>query len=158
MKKYIIVSSGDDGKLNHTSITGVFISPEEVLKCVRLNPIYSKYLSVYINLRIFTFLKGKKKDSIEDVLKLVGLHSFRKTKISKYSPEMKEKVNIASKLLINKTPIKLIEPTKGLDIQGKIEIKNLINEVSFQNNKDFLIYSTDMDELKFICTNIVKNK
>lgn len=102
-------------------------------------------------------MKCKKKENINEVLKVVGLNFFKKTKIYKYSPEMKKKMNIATELLLDKTPIELLEPTGGLDIQGKIEIKNLINEISFQKNKEFTIYSRDMDELKFICTNIVEN-
>lgn len=144
--------------MNHRSIRGVLIDSKSVDKFSRkANNIYFQCLNAYINLRIFTLMKCKKKENINEVLKVVGLNFFKKTKIYKYSPEMKKKMNIATELLLDKTPIELLEPTGGLDIQGKIEIKNLINEISFQKNKEFTIYSRDMDELKFICTNIVEN-
>ena len=143
--------------MNHKNIRGVLINSKYVEKISRVDAIYSKYLSAYVNLRIFTLIKGKKRENIDEVLKVVGLNFFKKIKVYKYSSEMKKKMSIATGLLLDKKPIELIEPTGGLDIQGKIEIKNLINEISFQNNKEFIIYSTDMDELKFICTNIVEN-
>ncbi|SHJ77707.1 ABC-2 type transport system ATP-binding protein [Hathewaya proteolytica DSM 3090] len=120
----------------------------------RKYPFVIRFLSTYVNLKIFCFLKCKKAYDIEHILKIVGLEKFKRTRLSKYTPEMMVKIHIAEKLLNDTSPIELVKPICGLDQQGRIEIKNLINEISAQEKKNFIVYSSDIEELKFICNDI----
>ena len=71
-------------------------------------------------------------------------------KIKFLSGGNQQKVAIAKWLLTKPKIIILDEPTRGIDVETKVEIYRLINEIA-KNGAAVLVISSDLDELLSIC-------
>lgn len=88
---------------------------------------------------------GKKlKEQIEVLLKKVNLYEHRFEKIGSFSGGMKQRVLLAQALLGGPQIIILDEPTAGLDPKERINIRNIIAELS-------------KDKIIFIATHVVSD-
>src|SRR5678816_1238923 len=73
------------------------------------------HLTAKENLNIYRKIYGTRKESIDDVLQLVGLKGTGKKKAKQFSLGMKQRLSIAIALLHNPELLILDEPTNGLD-------------------------------------------
>jgi len=94
-------------------------------------PLYSyltvlEFLSWCFELRGF---KGKKGEEIRKVLNVVGLEEKAKTRISKLSKGMRQRVALAQVLLGDSPFLILDEPTSGLDPNQIREMRTLISNL-----------------------------
>ena len=97
------------------------------------NPDLYMYLSGYDNLKITANnYKNISKNRIYEVAKIVGLENRIKDKVSTYSLGMRQRLGIAEAIINTPDLLILDEPTNGLDIEGIIEIRNLIKYLSNQ--------------------------
>lgn len=123
-------------------------------------PNFYPYLTAVQNLEIVAKIKGvdSPSDSIERVLKTVGLYERRESKFRTYSLGMKQRLAIGSTLLGDPEILVLDEPTNGLDPQGIAEIRELIIRIG-KSGKTIVIASHILDEIQKICTHcaILKN-
>lgn len=118
------------------------------------------YLSGKKNLEMVARMyDGVTKERINEVVKLVGLESRIKDKVSKYSLGMRQRLGIAAALIHNPNLLILDEPTNGLDPEGIKELRNLLKFLAKKNNVGILISSHNLAELESFCTNvcIIKN-
>ncbi|MBO6517364.1 MAG: ATP-binding cassette domain-containing protein [Bacteroidia bacterium] len=116
-------------------------------------PNFYHYLSAEANLKIVAGIKELNHPDIPGVLKKVGLFDRRKSKFSTYSLGMKQRLAIASSLLSNPDIIVLDEPTNGLDPEGIVEIRDLINTLR-EEGKTLIIASHLLDEVEKVCTHV----
>lgn len=116
------------------------------------------YLSGYDNLKITANnYKNISKDRINEVIKIVGLENRIKDKVSKYSLGMRQRLGIAQ-AIINKPELLILdEPTNGLDVEGIIEIRNLIKDLS-KKGIAILISSHNLTEIDNLCNRIIAIK
>ncbi len=91
-------------------------------------------------------------ESIDDLLKLVGLEGTGKKKAKNFSLGMKQRLGIAIALANNPDFLILDEPINGLDPQGIIEIRELILKLNKEKRITILISSHYLDELSKIAT------
>ncbi len=91
-------------------------------------------------------------ESINDLLKLVGLEGTGKKKAKNFSLGMKQRLGIAIALANNPDFLILDEPINGLDPQGIIEIRELILKLNKEKRITILISSHYLDELSKIAT------
>lgn len=121
-------------------------------------PAFYPYLSAYRNLRIIAKIKGKGKNRIDDVLKLVNLFDRKDDPFKTYSLGMKQRLAIGAALLSDPAVLILDEPTNGLDPQGIAEIRKLILQVA-KEGKTILLASHILDEVQKVCSHFaVLNK
>lgn len=116
------------------------------------------YLSGYDNLKIIANnYKNIKKERIDEVVKIVGLENRIKDKVSTYSLGMRQRLGIAEAIINRPELLILDEPTNGLDIEGIIEIRELIQQLSHQGIA-ILISSHNLTEIDHLCNRILAIK
>lgn len=114
-----------------------------------------EYMSGYQNLEMaLRFYPNMGKKRIGEVLELVGLAPFAKDKVENYSLGMKQRLGIASAILSKPELLILDEPTNGLDIEGMVEIRELILELAKEESITFFVSSHLIHEMELICNRI----
>ncbi len=117
-------------------------------------PSFYPYLSAKKNLEIVARIKGKGKENIDKVLEQVGLFERRNDTFKTYSLGMKQRLSIASALLVDPPVLILDEPTNGLDPQGIAEMRSLIKDVA-KRGKTILFASHMLDEVQKVCSHFM---
>lgn len=115
----------------------------------------------------FEYLSGRKnlelaarlyphlpKTRVDEVLDLVDLSASSKEKVGHYSLGMKQRLGIASAILSRPELLILDEPTNGLDIEGVVEIRELIGRLAREDRTTFFISSHMTADMEMICNRI----
>ena len=117
------------------------------------NPAFYPYMTAYENLKYYVQYKGIVEiNSIEKVLKMVGLENVRKKKYKNYSLGMKQRLGLALALINNPDLLILDEPLNGLDPLGIVELRELLSHLNKKYGITMLISSHILDELEMIAT------
>lgn len=117
------------------------------------NPAFYPYMIAYENLKYYVQYKGIVEiNSIEKVLKMVGLENVRKKKYKNYSLGMKQRLGLALALINNPDLLILDEPLNGLDPQGIVELREILSHLNKKYGITMLISSHILDELEMIAT------
>ena len=117
------------------------------------NPAFYPYMTAYENLKYYVQYKGIVEiNSIEKVLKMVGLENARKKKYKNYSLGMKQRLGLALALINNPDLLILDEPLNGLDPQGIVELREILSHLNKKYGITMLISSHILDELEMIAT------
>ena len=117
-------------------------------------PNFYPYLSAENNLKIVAQIKGTSYARIDEVLQTVGLLNRKKDPFKTYSLGMKQRLSIASALLNSPEVLILDEPTNGLDPEGIIQVRDIINEIAKQGIT-IIIASHLLDEIEKICSHVI---
>lgn len=111
------------------------------------SPGFYKELDAKTNLSLhFDAMGETNKSRIDELLKLVGLSSDSKKKLKSFSLGMKQRLGIAISLINNPSLLILDEPTNGLDPNGIVEIRHLLQKLS-QEGITIMISSHILGEL-----------
>ena len=144
--------------INGYNIEKDFVKAIEKVGAIVESPDLYMYLSGYDNLKITANnYKDISKDRILEVAKIVGLDNRIKDKVSTYSLGMRQRLGIAEAIINNPELLILDEPTNGLDIEGTIEMRNLIKSLSNQGIA-ILISSHNLTEIDNLCNRIIAIK
>jgi ABC-2 type transport system ATP-binding protein len=91
----------------------------------------------------------KNSPKITEVLELVKMNKWRKTKIKKYSKGMMQRLGLAQAIIHEPEIIFLDEPTDGVDPIGRKEIRDIL--ISLKNNgKTIFINSHLLSEVELV--------
>ncbi|WP_276356907.1 ABC transporter ATP-binding protein [Cohnella caldifontis] len=114
-----------------------------------------EYLSGRRNLELAARLyPGLPKTRVDEVLELVGLSKHGKEKAGHYSLGMKMRLAIAGALVSKPELLILDEPTNGLDIEGMVEIRELVRKLAREERTTFFLSSHLISEMEMICNRI----
>ncbi|MCZ8512229.1 ABC transporter ATP-binding protein [Paenibacillus filicis] len=94
------------------------------------------------------------KKRMDEVLESVGLYAVRKDKIKNYSTGMKQKLALAAAILPEPELVILDEPTNGLDIEGTVMFRSLVQRCSEELGTTFIISSHMIHELEQLCNRV----
>lgn len=141
------------GLIKPTSGKVVFhnCNPDDIGALIE-NPGLYMNLSAFDNMKMKAILVRADNNEIIELLELVGLKEHKKTKVSKFSLGMKQRLSIALALLGNPKLLLLDEPINGLDPQGISEIRNLIIQINKEKDITVLISSHILSELGLVCS------
>jgi ABC-2 type transport system ATP-binding protein len=117
-------------------------------------PNFYPYLNAEKNLEIVATIKGVSYKRIDEVLETVDLLARKKDAFSTYSLGMKQRLAIASALLANPEVLILDEPTNGLDPEGIIQIRDIINSIA-RSGTTIIVASHLLDEIEKICSHVI---
>jgi ABC-2 type transport system ATP-binding protein len=113
------------------------------------------YMSGRRNLELAArFYPEVEKQRIDEVLEIVGLTSFQHEKVAGYSLGMKQRLGLASAILSRPELLILDEPTNGLDIEGMVQIREIILKLAKEERITFLISSHLIHEMELMCNRI----
>jgi ABC-2 type transport system ATP-binding protein len=111
-------------------------------------------LSAYENLSLLQKVYQCPSSRISEVLNLVGLPNTGSKSASQFSLGMKQRLSLAIALLHNPALIILDEPTNGLDPNGIIEMRSLLQHLNKVHGITILISSHQLSEIEKLATHI----
>ncbi len=118
-----------------------------IIENMELLPQYDAYTNLYILSKI---RRVADKSDIERAIQRVGLDSFSKLKVKKYSLGMKQRLNIAQAVFEKPDIILLDEPTNAIDDKGVALIHQLLLEEK-NRGASIIIASHLKDDIAALC-------
>ena len=91
--------------------------------------------------------------SIDEILKLISLDNTGKKKAGRFSLGMRQRLGIGMAMAGNPDMLVLDEPINGLDPQGIIEIRDLLQRLNREKGITIIISSHILSELSKLATN-----
>ncbi len=148
--KTILPSSG-----NWTWFEGAFQNHfHQKIGALLEQPNFYPHMSAYINLKIVCKIKNVDINNINNCLELVGLLERKNDRFKDFSLGMKQRLAIASAMLNQPEVLILDEPTNGLDPQGIIQIREIIQDIA-KNGTTIILASHLLDEVEKVCSHVI---
>jgi ABC-type multidrug transport system ATPase subunit len=115
------------------------------------------HLSARQNLIFSAGMYGVKlsQTNVDELLELVGLNGRGDAKVKTFSQGMKQRLAIACSMAHNPAFILLDEPTNGLDPQGMIDLRELIQRLKIEIGITFLVSSHLLHEIELIADSMM---
>jgi ABC-2 type transport system ATP-binding protein len=146
--------SGDVKILGH-SILDEFEGAMKKVGCIIETAESYPYLTAFENLKQFSrYYKDVDDKRIDEVLELTGLLKYKNEKPRKFSLGMKQRLGISAAILSRPEVIILDEPLNGLDVEGMIDIRNIIKDLAEKEKTTFFISSHLIHDVELTCTHI----
>ncbi len=117
-------------------------------------PSFLPYLNATQSLQLVAEIKDVPNADINGVLKTVGLFDRKTDHFKTFSLGMKQRLAIGAALLANPAVMILDEPTNGLDPQGIVEMRQLIQDIA-ATGKTIILASHLLDEVQKVCTDFM---
>lgn len=148
-----ILPDGGEIKINDFSALNQPIQTKKLIGFLpENNPLYYEmYVREY--LKFVGDIRNEKKESIEEVIKKVGLTPESHKKIGQLSKGFKQRVGLAQAILSNPDILILDEPTNGLDPNQILEIREVIREIGRQ--KTVILSTHIMQEVEALCSRVI---
>jgi len=118
------------------------------------SPSIYTHLTAIENLKVWQKLYQCPAARIKQVLQLVGLSGTGNKKAGKFSLGMKQRLAIAVALLHEPKLLILDEPTNGLDPNGILEMRSLLQQLNAEVGITILISSHILSEIEKLVTHI----
>jgi ABC-2 type transport system ATP-binding protein len=144
-----------DVKIFGHSITDEFEQAMAHVGCIIEIAESYPYLSAYENLKQHArFYPDVDDKRIDEVLELTGMLKYKKEKPRKFSLGMKQRLGISAAILARPKVVILDEPLNGLDVEGMIDIRKLINHLAENEQTTFFISSHLIHDVELTCDRI----
>ncbi len=100
------------------------------------------------------FYPNVTRERIDRVLEIVRLSQYKNDKAGRFSLGMKQRLGLALALLSEPELVILDEPTNGLDIEGMVEIREIIIKLAKEKGVTFLVSSHLAGEIEKMCNKV----
>jgi ABC-2 type transport system ATP-binding protein len=151
----LIKPDSGDVKINGYSVLESFEKAmEKVGSLIETAEAYP-FLTAYENLKQFSrYYKNIDDNRIDEVLELTGILKYKSEKPRKFSLGMKQRLGIAAAILSRPEVVILDEPLNGLDVEGMIDMRNMIKNLAEIEQTTFFISSHLIHDVELTCTSI----
>jgi len=116
-------------------------------------PNFYPYLNADQNLSLVASIKRVANPPLDSLLELVQLKDRRRSAYKTYSLGMKQRLALAACLVGDPDVLILDEPTNGLDPEGMVEMRRIIQKIASQG-KTIILASHILDEVEKICSHV----
>lgn len=157
MKIMVGLMKADKGdvKINGFSITHDYERAMKGVGCIIESVTPFPYLTAYENMLLTgRFERQVNGARIDECLEITGIIKYKNEKIKNYSLGMKQRLGIAMAILSNPKIIILDEPFNGLDVEGMVEMRKLITNLSKQQKTTFFISSHLIHDIELTCDRV----
>lgn len=131
---------------------------EEIMRRVGAlieSPAIYKDMTAYQNIKMHAAMYPDiTKEHIEHILDVVHLLPYKNDKAGRFSLGMKQRLGLAVAFVSNPELIILDEPVNGLDIEGVVEIREIIKRLNEEKGVTFLISSHMAREIEKTCNKV----
>lgn len=118
-------------------------------------PAIYKDMTAYQNVKMHASLYPQiSKERIEHILDVVHLLRYKNDKAGRFSLGMKQRLGLAAAFVSEPELVILDEPVNGLDIEGVVEIREIIKKLNAEKNTTFLISSHMASEIEKTCNKV----
>ncbi|MEO8205976.1 MAG: ATP-binding cassette domain-containing protein [Chthoniobacterales bacterium] len=128
-------------------------NPRRHIGALLETPNFYPYLNADQNLNLIAEIKQVKNPPLDALLDLVQLKERRHSPFKSYSLGMKQRLALAACLIGDPDVLILDEPTNGLDPEGMIEVRHIIQKIAAQG-KTIILASHMLDEVEKICSHV----
>ena len=119
------------------------------------SPAIYKDMTAYQNVKMHAAMYPHiDKERIEHILDVVHLLPYKNDKAGKFSLGMKQRLGLAIAFVSDPELIILDEPVNGLDIEGVVEIREIIKRLNEERGVTFLISSHMASEIEKTCNKV----
>lgn len=137
------------------SVYGEYEKAMEKVGCLIEMPALHEYMTASANLKLAAKLyKGTGSERIDHILQVVGLEKYKNDKVARFSLGMKQRLGLAMALISEPELVILDEPANGLDIEGMIEVREIIGRMAEEKGVTFLISSHLSGEIEKTCNKV----
>jgi len=113
------------------------------------------YMTAYENLKqLSRYYPGINDERIDEILEITGIYRYKNEKARNFSLGMKQRLGIAAAILSKPELVILDEPLNGLDVEGMVDMRNLIKRLAESMNTTFFISSHLIHDIELTCTRI----
>ena len=122
--------------------------------CLIESPAIYDYLTARENLKLAAnYYSNIKIPRIDDMLQQTGLIKYANEKVKNFSLGMKQRLGLALALVSKPKLVILDEPTNGLDIEGTVDIREIIIKQA-KLGTTFLVSSHIAHEIELMCNKV----
>ena len=141
-------------KIFGASILEDYVNAMKYVGCMIETAESYPYLTANENLKLFArFYPHVDNKRIDECLEITGMLAYKNEKSQKFSLGMKQRLGIAAAILSKPKLLILDEPLNGLDVEGMLEMRKLIKQLS-QEGTTFFISSHLIHDVELTCTRI----
>ncbi|HJV45825.1 MAG TPA: ATP-binding cassette domain-containing protein [Bacillota bacterium] len=144
-----------DVKIFGASVFDDYVTAMKDVGCIIETAESYPYLTANDNLKIFArFYPWVDQRRIDECLKITGLLKYKNEKSAKFSLGMKQRLGVAAAILSKPKLLILDEPLNGLDVEGMLDMRNLIKRLVQEEGVTFFISSHLIHDVELTCTRI----
>lgn len=114
--------------------------------------VHLEYMTAIEQMQVKGAFYSVPKDSLEELLELVGLYDYKDDKIKTYSTGMKQRLALAYALIGSPSVLLLDEPFSGMDVDGKRQMRNLLSELASKKQVGIVVSSHLVNEVELLYT------
>lgn len=119
------------------------------------SPAIYKDMTAYQNVKMHASMyPNMSRERIERVLDAVHLLQYKNDKAGRFSLGMKQRLGLACAFVSEPELIILDEPVNGLDIEGVVEVREIIKRLNKEKGVTFLISSHMSSEIEKTCNKV----
>ena len=144
-----------DVKINGHSILSDHANAMASVGAIIENVTPFSYLTAYENLKMCKrFYPDVPESHLDECLQATGMLKFKNEKIKNFSLGMRQRLGISLALVSKPSILILDEPLNGLDVEGMVEIRNLILDLAAKQQTTFFISSHLIHDVELTCNKI----
>ncbi|MFX0549434.1 ABC transporter ATP-binding protein [Hathewaya histolytica] len=144
----------------NVKVMGYYINADreramEKIGCTIETPYFYEYLTGRQNLNIIANMyKNLNKEDIMEAAEKVGISDSLDKKVKTYSLGMKQRLGLAQAIIMKPKLLVLDEPTNGLDPEGIVQFRNILNKIN-NDGCTIFIFSHILSEIQNICQKVL---